>query len=499
MIKDIKNEILVRFKQCESILLTGSVLRSEKFNKNSDIDVVLLTSKINHPYTEKVILNNNLYEFIFIPLQNIGDIFKNDILSLNGAFYNMIHSSVVIKDTNNIFYFLKEYSIYLHTHLYPYMDDSEQNRIRIKINNYLASLESNTINYMTRLSLVYEIISLLCSLIINQSGAFIGNAKNKMIILSGLYPDLSIKIENSAHRILEHNENREFIELIKKLLSIKNNYKEYSQKIFPLSIDKNIIVKIEIPIEIILCPYFEGNKNLLEKYKILGYSINNNKLELSLNISTGNKKKHRIIQRIGRIYGIKERDIKRIKITHNYLGNTLNESEKKFHYSFTKYFINRNLFLEDKIIIGIVLLNKFLLHTEKNKKNNLLSFLFKIWLPSSYDSEMIYDFFTLLEKKQDLIKKYRNEYLEILKSYKEKKDKFVDLSNEIYSLLYIPFKDVSISEEYLFQKKFYNEKEKLDIEFFIIEKFLTKVFDMIESSTDKSFYVYFLLKYNKNE
>ena len=112
---------------------------------------------------------------------------------------------------------------------------------------------------------------------------------------------------------------------------------------------------------------------------------------------------------------------------------------------------------------------------------------------------MIYDFFTLLEKKQDLIKKYRNEYLEILKSYKEKKDKFVDLSNEIYSLLYIPFKDVSISEEYLFQKKFYNEKEKLDIEFFIIEKFLTKVFDMIESSTDKSFYVYFLLKYNKNE
>ncbi|GEN73676.1 hypothetical protein [Chryseobacterium lathyri] len=503
MKNSIIKDVLIFFaeKDVNCIFLTGSVLSEKKFTEKSDIDVVILTSEINTSYTEKILVKKRLYEFIFLSTADLDQVLKNDILSLKGTLYNMIKTGEIIRDRNAYGKSLKEYVNYLHHILYPFMDINEKNRIFIKVNNYLSDLESNIENYLEQNALINDTVSLLIHYLINQSGEFVGNSKNKLNVLNKLYPDLYVQLERVVKKAINTSDSRDFVTLVKNVLNIKYLDEEYCQKFLGSTIrEKEIIIKVEFPLIVINISYHEGNRKFATRFGILSYSIIDNKLELSILVTTSHKN-YKIIQILADDYHINTIDIKNIKIKNDYLTNSLRKDSWKFNISFTKYFIdNHDIFLEDKSIIALVLINSILDKINSNIHRSFLKFLFELWFPTAYDINMLFDFFTLLKYKQNILLKYDFKCIQIHNRYQEKKDNFVKLSDELCNILFHKFQDNTDKGGFSTMSAFYNNfAENINDDFLILEQFLTRIFKMIGLHNDKSFYVYFFLKTQYNE
>jgi hypothetical protein len=113
---------------------------------------------------------------------------------------------------------------------------------------------------------------------------------------------------------------------------------------------------------------------------------------------------------------------------------------------------------------------------------------------------MLFDFFTLLKYKQNILLKYDFKCIQIHNRYQEKKDNFVKLSDELCNILFHKFQDNTDKGGFSTMSAFYNNfAENINDDFLILEQFLTRIFKMIGLHNDKSFYVYFFLKTQYNE
>ena len=102
-----KNVIDECYPYCEGALITGSYIKGT-YNKNSDIDIILVSDLIRESYTQK---NrnycNSVYDFdiAIMPKNKFPSLIIHDVVSLNGSLTNMLSYGEIIRDKDD---FLKD-------------------------------------------------------------------------------------------------------------------------------------------------------------------------------------------------------------------------------------------------------------------------------------------------------------------------------------------------------------------------------------------------------
>ena len=75
-------------------LVTGSVAKSGRICKKSDIDLICITRHTVYIYTESCYINGILYQIVFMPFYKLSDILAKDIMSMGKIYVNMIENAI---------------------------------------------------------------------------------------------------------------------------------------------------------------------------------------------------------------------------------------------------------------------------------------------------------------------------------------------------------------------------------------------------------------------
>lgn len=486
------SKVLNLFNDCEGIILTGSFL-TKKFDVNSDIDVILISSKINHSFTEKIQINNILFELIYIPINKVDLILKNDIVNLKGVLINMLSSCEVIKNDENISTNLISYSRYLHQKNYPFLDEHKKAEIQLKIIDNIEELCFRKNDFVVNFIIINEITTLFIFLYANKKAAFIGNAKNKLTALKKYFPDVYEKLQASIKKTIITKNEDYFITFIKSESEIENTKKEYSERSLRMNLATNSDLKINFPMNIVKKEVFLSIQGLSKKLSLVDYSISKKQIEITL--SNLNISYLKIICIIQKTFGINNTNISKIKLS----SQKLDILEISHKLKISKLLLDSiPIISSNYILFGIELINKLLERLVVDDKKAILDFLFDYWLPYSYDEELAFDFFTLNSMRAKTILFFENEQENLYIQYSKKEFNFDNVLNQLYEI-YKLYETNDDFENSFISKHISHKFNPLDIANIIkLENFLSKIFDMIDLNEKKAQIIFFL-KNNKNE
>ena len=483
-------KIITLFTDCESIIVTGSFL-NEKFNDNSDIDTVLISSKINLPYSEKIELDGILHEFIFLPVNKIDSILKNDILTLKGIIFNMLSSGKIIKDTNGIASNLMEYAKYLHKSYYPFFDEQKRTSLYTKINHYLRELSSKHYDYLTRFIIINEATSLFSQCYINKHAGFIGDGKNKLSALSQLSPKLYNSLQESIKEaISDPDKMAPFLALIQSELNIKNMGREYSQRKLQAKRSGSETVKVIFPIGIVTNDFYTSHLQA-GQFGLVDFSISKTTAEILIKI--GSKTSYLdIVNKIAKIYHIRDKGKPRIQL----LSAQLNTAEAAFRSSLSALVLGKVISAKlPFFILAIQLLQDLIDQFPVSDKDEAIDFLYQYWLPESYDQELEFDFLTLIQIRENTIRQFDRDFETQALADSDEICKIKAITNQLCSL-YLEYQD-SINSDNIFLHKLITSSGLHNTQKIIVmESFFSRVCAMLALSSQKAFMAYSIVKSN---
>jgi predicted nucleotidyltransferase len=483
-------EILHLFIDCEAIAFTGSYL-TDRFHSDSDIDVLLVSSKISAPYSEKIEISGILYEFLFIPLNKIDSILRKDLQSLKGILFNMLSASEIIKDTNGIAANLIEYAKYLHQKHYPYFDAQKRNSLYLKIEHSLRELGSKKHDYLTRFIILNEATLLFSQCYINRHAGFIGDGKNKISALQRFSPKIHDRLQESIRQALsDENNPKPFMALLQSELNLKNTNSEYSQRDLRARISATQTIKLTLPIGATNNGIHAASLQAMKHSELVDFSFSAQSLTLIVRIKPKASYLD-IIGEIAKIYHINDNERPRIKLSSAPMG----KPEIRLRAQITDVVLTGIMAPQlPEFEFALALLRQLTGHLPQPSKDELLHFLYGYWLADAYDLDMQFDFATLLDIRENTIAQFGRDFKAL--GHPGNESELNAVLNQI-NTLYIGYQN-DIATENTFLSRLVALSDFKDIRQVIaIEGFFTKICGMLALDPKKAFFAYILIHTNQ--
>lgn len=484
------------FRDKELIILTGSYLCQNSYNEKSDIDVIIIDSLLNYPYTEKISIEGVYYEFIFLPLNNFEKILKKDILSSQGIIINMLMYGKIVKDDLNLYENILAYISYLQKALYPKLTENEINGVLIKLQTYIQDLENKNLDQLTQISLINDIIMCFTKLQVDAVNSYLGKGKNKFLNFKNILPETYDQLNNIVQDSCKNGDFGPLINFINKNISPHKLKEEFSQRPLQMQLDKINYLTINIPVTIIKNSIPNSLTSLKKYFELKYYSITDKNITVLIK-SDENESYSSILKIIVEIFMIKKINASKIKIISNEWGKF--DFYKK-HPNIANYCIENISFSESENIIFGINFFRYLLNKKISKQNHdiVVNFMFNLWFPTSYDKEQYYDIFTLKDKRQFEITKYRK-YIENHEHYINSQENIFKENIKNISKYFNNYADEILTNSfnyYLLPKTISNEIANSII---ILEQFLSEIFSMTNLYNQKPFIAYFFKRLIDNE
>lgn len=257
-------------------LLTGSHLNKKK---NTDIDVIIFSDVVRHSYVEKIYFESQEYDVICFPtdINNILEVLYFDIDSRFGAYRNMILSSKILFDENNVFPVILNFIQEKGLLEYGTLQNNEIYKKLILISNSIKKLEK--IESFEDKYIAFQILENTLNLILAHKKSTIGNSAKKLTELKFQAPKFYSEIAYS----IEAQDLDKFKAVIFEQLDFYGGIIEgYSPKQIPTFNDSNTDFEIIIDKVIIKDKFdfivFLNLKEYLKRYNIMldfFYFLNN--------------------------------------------------------------------------------------------------------------------------------------------------------------------------------------------------------------------------------
>lgn len=185
---DITSFVKRQFPEADAALLTGS-FATKKEKKNSDIDLIIFSGSISQSFVEKIEIASQKYDVIYLST-HYNYLLKElyiDINSRFGVYANMISTSRILFDKNNILTSLIYFAKNILIKEYGRMDSVEIEFKRKLISNALEDIEDidSFGEFYFSSSLIVEEMT---NLILSTSKSTIGRGKNKARELKKIDP-----------------------------------------------------------------------------------------------------------------------------------------------------------------------------------------------------------------------------------------------------------------------------------------------------------------------
>jgi predicted nucleotidyltransferase len=178
------------FPHARTVLITGSSAFKDNVEKFSDIDLVILDQSIAYIYAELVKFENVDFDVVIIPLSNLDSVIHNDIIIKRGKLLNMISTSEVIVDKDEIFNNLSVLCRKLFDLGPKQTPIHDLKKLYVIISGRIKDLKSNSDN-LTIHFLVNEINQYLISLYFAKYNLWQGGARWNARIVNSNFPTLS--------------------------------------------------------------------------------------------------------------------------------------------------------------------------------------------------------------------------------------------------------------------------------------------------------------------
>lgn len=271
-LNEIINFVNGKFPEASAALLTGS-FAAEKEKKNSDIDLIIFSESISQSFVEKIKIGSQKYDIIYLSTHYnflLKELYT-DINSRYGVYTNMISTSKILFDKNNVLKDLVYFSKNILIKEYGSLDSIEIEFKRKLISNALEDIEdidSFGEFYFSSALIVEEITNLILS----NKLSTIGRGKNKARELKKVD---SLFYEKLTESIIK-NDKEEFKRIITEKLDFFGGILEtYSTKDIP-SITSNNCNRYEI----LLKRKNFNNDLFLDNHSKLTKFLNNNNINL---------------------------------------------------------------------------------------------------------------------------------------------------------------------------------------------------------------------------
>ena len=85
----------------DEVMLTGSTTEN-KYHKNSDVDILALSKKLNRTVIETFIEGNICYQFIILPYYKASVLLFSDYLKGNSVYRSMIEKGIILRELSNL-------------------------------------------------------------------------------------------------------------------------------------------------------------------------------------------------------------------------------------------------------------------------------------------------------------------------------------------------------------------------------------------------------------
>lgn len=269
---EIINFVKVKFPEASAALLTGS-FATKKEKKNSDIDLMIFSESISQSFVEKIKIGSQKYDIIYLSTHYnflLKELYT-DIYSRYGVYTNMISTSKILFDKNNVLKDLIFFSKNILIKEYASLDSTEIEFKRKLISNALEDIEdidSFGEFYFSSALIVEE----MTNLILSNKLSTIGRGKNKARELKKVD---SLFYEELTKSIIK-NDKEEFKRIITEKLDFFGGILEtYSTKEIP-SITSNGYNRYEI----LLKRKNFNNNLLLDNYSMLTKFLSDNNINL---------------------------------------------------------------------------------------------------------------------------------------------------------------------------------------------------------------------------
>ena len=397
-------EINNLFPNSNFILLTGSYLHNNHNNKKSDIDVVIITTEINRPYSEKLKIREFYLEFIFLPINNIENILKKDVLT-NGILIHMFRNGQLVIDKLNLLEKILEYINYIEKQIHPKLTPFQINDILIKMATYVEDITYANDNLIVKISLINDILTLFTQLYINENNVYIGKGKKKFSCLKEVSFELYQNLENIINDCINTNDYEKFVDFIENNIRPYKLKDEFSQRDLQMYISSKHLI-INLPAHLVKNNIIDLIKEVNRIYEIIDYSIGEN-ISITINAPQG-KSYYIIINKLSNIFNFDDINYNKIKLSSN---NWKQGGDFKEIIKFAFNYNELKLIKPNDIFFGVDLFSKMLSSLPKEYHKIIIEFIYKLWIPISYD-EGNYDINSLQEKKKHYLEQYKKFFKE---------------------------------------------------------------------------------------
>lgn len=412
---DITSFVKRQFPEADAALLTGS-FATKKEKKNSDIDLIIFSGSISQSFVEKIEIASQKYDVIYLST-HYNYLLKElyiDINSRFGVYANMISTSRILFDKNNILTSLIYFAKNILIKEYGRMDSVEIEFKRKLISNALEDIEDidSFGEFYFSSSLIVEEMT---NLILSTSKSTIGRGKNKARELKKIDPSFYDDLTGSIMSL----DKQGFKNIIvKKLEFFGGVLNSYSPKNIP-SISSESNAKYEI---LIKKKYFSSRlistnySKFIEflsrnNISLLYFSFQNNHLLINIeSAKIDNRLSRNVISWLASAFKIESKDKIIIKLSKSkllpFVTKEINEILERDLVFFTKYIMSEKLFKNnlETLNFSFILVNRIIDDSFVNNKKHVYDYLYNsnILNDDCIDS-LGFNYYQLIENRKKII------------------------------------------------------------------------------------------------
>tara|TARA_B110000285_G_scaffold163497_1_gene182628 strand:- start:4426 stop:6027 length:1602 start_codon:yes stop_codon:yes gene_type:complete len=452
------------FPNSYASLLSGSFVDGLE-NEFSDVDLIIFVSDRDTVFNETLPFKGLKTQAIIIPVQRVQEILWVDFMTAKGGSINMYSKGIILSDTNSYLKNLKNHCKKLEKIGAKKLNINEDYMARVKISSLLYDIKGikNTQElYFT----FFELLDLLTSFILIKSGNWCGEGKHKMrqiksfdrIFYNNLikYTEEFVKDKNKDGLILfvekelsKHGGLLPYYSKANSLLKVSSNYLTIEVRVDDdLVKSKNDVISINNIIDVELTK-LEIKKSYFFLSKPFRKGEQGNKIYII--ISADKDLINNSLIKILRKKLSKEKSIPKLLFPYQFdpkyefYSNNIHDIILEISSILSNYLkLHKDYIFESDFQISFSLSLFFKLKSiwfKSNTKefNKFLTYLYKCWLPSSYDNDECFNTIGILKSIRELESNYTSIYLtqqkELKKIYfKSKYEVINEISKPLFNI-----------------------------------------------------------------